>query len=1543
MAANRILSGLKHVAGKVKRVGKKKAKPATKATQVGMDAGQAQLPKREPAVVATHVQQNPAAANAPSKSKVKKVEKQFGSFLLQISDAEYEAASLYFQAHPDEVKIKKGTKLKTLNNKEVTLTHSMIGVANARGVVESYAMASGTYLGEGAYGRVKIAQKKDGRTFAVKIEGKGKAASEMAEETVSKWIGYMLGTATRKLAAKKAFKGKEVEDKTYSIYQLQKGKEIFEQLYTNVLTPGQLYTKEEQEQLRRKDDESLSETQRLLIAFKSCQVVQDLHNRGIIHGDLKPANLMADIEGHQIVVGAIDYGFSMKLDRDKIPPETVIVRDGAPEGTHPRYMPPEIRVGSKHSADYQPGQTTQFSTASDVFSLGVMFADDMQLPAELTNAMTSDDPKNRVSLYQVMDNLVNRLEALPAAERSPEIDKIIYEHRFGVRQMNRANGPAEQPTLIAQIMSGFRDPRESVGDASHESAYHSEDLQEMAISIYDVMKPAQFFDELTNAYNALATDEDKEIFIHNATIFVKALLKADTRNEYLALHQQKLSDFAKILPAAKQAEFSNMLNAAFIESQNIVPQVEAVNDGTQLDINAFIESGINNPALTKADQNAMIEALAHDLKEHDLKLFSKIGAMDFNNEKQQKDKLYNLPYNKVVEYNNYLSRKVVYDILHATSKEHQQKVYDFYMRVVKSSLDKGDYNTASAIYLALINSAVDRLKYLQTDPETAEIKKAVETLFKPDGSSKNLRMDMQKKQKEGVAIVPLASLVLNAILNVSEIPVISSTTQKVNGDKVQTSGHAVYANVMEIQQSAAKRPLEPAKSKLTEYMSVELDTLDQMNKLSQVLLERGENKEPDFSKVPTKAASEQKIRADLAKQLVLINDLKARIADTMAKLAIEHAKPDKDLKQLALLKGKLNELKEEEAVFLKYDKCSTLVIPEVKKINLDETAIRTNNEIIKTLLFSKIQDFHDGKLNENEIEALYDVANVSAITSDLSMSGNVLPFKRAVEEKRMIEFLQDDGVANQLRNILNQYARAIYASENNEASRNDPAVQGNLKQWKREIDEIVNKINRGLNSTDNNIKALATKLNADIKPMVDRYDELQTQLKKPAPATPAATSGKKSIKKVAKGIVNRVKAIRHASAKENTPEMPDTLALINRLHEETLKFTHKEAPLERKEAAPERKEALPVEPLASDIGIEFDDDDMPSQKPKERKVRFAIEDEDDDDDLRSAPSEEDEDDELRAEQSEEDSKLEADDLDEHKDEPVVAVVKRQPAADSPHMEAFKKLENFQEMLSDTNLAQRNQIKIDAMKMGVQFLLTLPKESKPRNFADIVKKAMVVNPSSSLDITTAAAAKTILAAIIPPNADLNQLTAQAGKMDGKLRKLKEIQPQTAQIKKKIALREDVLKYLKTLIAEKTPQLNAAMKAQVERAQPVISAKQNLKAEQRPLSTQSISVDDRAVHFQQCIEAFEKLIERVAEPENRKFFVDGATPSPVQLNSMLIELRNLNSKTATAEDIERIYSRGSKYWKQEGNEPLGDNPLIKLRDSLPKRQPGVRQAP
>jgi eukaryotic-like serine/threonine-protein kinase len=100
----------------------------------------------------------------------------------------------------------------------------------------------------------------------------------------------------------------------------------------------------------------LDARERLELIVRVCEAVEHAHQRGVIHRDLKPGNVLVDERGQPKV---LDFGVARALDAER--DISMHTRDGQLVGTLP-YMSPEQVAGDHDDID----------TRCDVYALGVM-------------------------------------------------------------------------------------------------------------------------------------------------------------------------------------------------------------------------------------------------------------------------------------------------------------------------------------------------------------------------------------------------------------------------------------------------------------------------------------------------------------------------------------------------------------------------------------------------------------------------------------------------------------------------------------------------------------------------------------------------------------------------------------------------------------------------------------------------------------------------------------------------------------------------------------------------------------------------------------------------------------------------------------------------------------------------------------------------------------------------------------------------------------------------------------------------------------------
>ena len=108
------------------------------------------------------------------------------------------------------------------------------------------------------------------------------------------------------------------------------------------------------------DNNRLSTRQRLELFVQVCNAVQHAHQKGVIHRDIKPTNVMVTLHDGKPVPKVIDFGIA-KATNQRLTEQTLFTRYAQMIGT-PEYMSPEQAEMSGLDID----------TRTDIYSLGVL-------------------------------------------------------------------------------------------------------------------------------------------------------------------------------------------------------------------------------------------------------------------------------------------------------------------------------------------------------------------------------------------------------------------------------------------------------------------------------------------------------------------------------------------------------------------------------------------------------------------------------------------------------------------------------------------------------------------------------------------------------------------------------------------------------------------------------------------------------------------------------------------------------------------------------------------------------------------------------------------------------------------------------------------------------------------------------------------------------------------------------------------------------------------------------------------------------------------
>jgi serine/threonine protein kinase len=221
------------------------------------------------------------------------------------------------------------------------------------------------------------------------------------------------------------------------------------------------------------DDNQLTPRERLQLFVPVCQAIQHAHQKGIIHRDVKPCNVLVTMYDDKPVPKVIDFGVAKALEQ-RLTERTLFTQFGALIGTF-EYMSPEQAEMNAFGVD----------TRSDIYALGVLLYELLTgttplqrerlrqaALSELVRLIKEEEPP-RPSVRLSSSNALPKIAAARKTEPAKlsklfrgEIDWIVMKclEKDRTRRYETANGLArdvdrylhDEPVEACQPSAGYR-------------------------------------------------------------------------------------------------------------------------------------------------------------------------------------------------------------------------------------------------------------------------------------------------------------------------------------------------------------------------------------------------------------------------------------------------------------------------------------------------------------------------------------------------------------------------------------------------------------------------------------------------------------------------------------------------------------------------------------------------------------------------------------------------------------------------------------------------------------------------------------------------------------------------------------------------------------------------------------------------------------------------------------------------------------------------------------------------------------------------------
>lgn len=354
----------------------------------------------------------------------------------------------------------------------------------------------------------------------------------------------------------------------------------------------------------------LDQAQKMIIALLYCGELQRVHDKRLMHLDIKPENYMMHInpdDRYDITINIIDFGLSRRI----------IENDSKSDGLGTLgYMAPELRKNDPEAF-----------IQTDIFALGSVFKNDLGLESKYIKKMIKSVPTDRISLNQVMYALRKELLGLNRTLQNSTIEKVL--NRFNiVKPVRSATGPKEvelnYKNIIAKLIYTLEKERVNIlTDMKDRQTLSSRELvlRNIINKLIELKSTPPDENIVLDSCELLARGiEDVKFAIDSQNATHMLMLKEMLEKQYEIVNKELelLNQYSQVVKT-KQGYYQK-LN---IDNLNIKPYSELLNDlDSEEDIATIIqdiaESYYDNLDAVQGDElAAKINSIIEDISDID--------------------------------------------------------------------------------------------------------------------------------------------------------------------------------------------------------------------------------------------------------------------------------------------------------------------------------------------------------------------------------------------------------------------------------------------------------------------------------------------------------------------------------------------------------------------------------------------------------------------------------------------------------------------------------------------------------------------------------------------------------------------------------------------------------------------------------------------------------------------------------------------------------------------------------------------------------------